>query len=206
MVAEFIHVLDYFGFIQNVDKATHVLGHTLDLMSYGFPLITNIEDACFSDHKPIVFNVNLSSFLNRLLLKATGFYSHCISSLTANQFSDMYHSNEVSTAISDAAEHSSNPDDLISLFNFSCSDILDSIAPLKYKCPKFKSQPWLDDSTRSLRVFKKQSGNGKKDHLVVSVDIFKESLENFQKAAKIARAKNFSDIINKHSHTPKVFF
>ncbi len=32
MVTEFTHVLDSFDFIQHVDKATHVLGHTLDLV------------------------------------------------------------------------------------------------------------------------------------------------------------------------------
>ncbi len=64
MVAEFMHVLDYFGFTQHIENATHVLGHTLDLiMSYGFSIDNIIiEDACFSDHKPIVFNVTLSSF------------------------------------------------------------------------------------------------------------------------------------------------
>ncbi len=48
----------------------------------------------------------------------------------------MFHSNEVSTEISVAAECSSSSDYLISLFNSSCYDTLDSIAPLKYKCPK----------------------------------------------------------------------
>ncbi len=52
----------------------------------------------------------------------------------------------------------------------------------------------------------RQSGVGKKDHLTVSFEIFRESLVNFQKAAKIAKAKYYSDIINKHSHTPKILF
>ncbi len=205
MVAEFMHVLESFGFTQHIENATHVLGHTLDLiMSYGFSIDNIIiEDACFSDHKPIVFNVTLSSFLGNI--KTTGFYSRCINSL--NVFSDMFHSNEVSTAMSVAAEHSSSSDYLIALFNSSCSDILDSIAPLKYKCPKFKSQPWLDDSTHSLgQICQKAERRWKKDHLTVSFEIFRESLVNFQKAAKIAKAKYYSDIINKHSHTPKILF
>ncbi len=132
-------------------------------------------------------------------IETTGCYTRCINSLIVNQFSDMFHSNEVSTAISVAAERSSSSDYLSSLFNYSCSDILYSIAPLKYKCPKVKSQPWLDDSTRSLRQICR-----KKDQLTVSFEIFRESLVNFQKAAPIARAKYFSDIIYKHSHTPKI--
>lgn len=123
MVTQFTCVLDYFGFIQHVDKATHVFGHTLDLiMSYGFSIDNvNIEDASFSDHKPIVFNFILSSSLNTA--KTTGVYSRCINSLTANQFSDMYQKNDVLTAILAAAEQSSSPENLVSLFNSSCSDI-----------------------------------------------------------------------------------
>lgn len=46
---------------------------------------------------------------------------------------------DVSTAVSVTAKHSSSPDNLISLINCAYSDILDSVAPLKYKCPKFTS-------------------------------------------------------------------
>ncbi len=42
MVAEFMHVMDSFGFTQHIKNATHVLGHTLDLiMSYGFSIDHN---------------------------------------------------------------------------------------------------------------------------------------------------------------------
>ncbi len=111
-----------------------------------------------------------------------------------------------STAILAAAEQSSSPENLISLFNSSSSAILDSVAPFKYKSPKFKSQPWLDDTTRSFRQICRKAERWKKDHLTVSFEIFKNSLVNFQKAARKARAKLFSDIISKYSHTPKILF
>lgn len=62
MVNEFIYALDSFDFIQHKEKATYVVGHTFNLsMSYGFSIDNiNTEDACFSDHKPIVFNVILT--------------------------------------------------------------------------------------------------------------------------------------------------
>lgn len=121
--------------------------------------------------------------------KNTGVYSRSINSHTANHFSGMYKTNFVSTAISTAAEQSSSPENFISLFNSSCSAILDSIAPLK-QIPKFKSQPWLDDTTRSLRqICRKAERRWKKDHLTVSFEIFRNSLVNFQKAARKARAK-----------------
>lgn len=117
MVTEFTHVLDSFGFIQHVDRATHVLGHTLDLViSYGFSIDNiNIKDASFSDHKPIVFNVILSSSIHAN--KNTGVYSRYINSLTANHFSDMFKTNDVSTVILAPAEQSSTPENVMSLFN-----------------------------------------------------------------------------------------
>lgn len=81
------------------------------------------------------------------------------------------------------------------------------MAPLKLKHPNFKSQQWLDDSTRHLRqVCRRAERKWKKDHLLVSSEIFRNSLVNFQDAAKKARAKHFSDIITKHSHRPRILF
>ena len=62
MVKEFCHVLDSLGFMQHINQSTHVLGHTLDLiLSHGLSIDNvNVEDAYLSDHKPIVFNVNIS--------------------------------------------------------------------------------------------------------------------------------------------------
>lgn len=86
----------------------------------------------------------------------------------------------------------------IYFLNSSCLDILESIAPLKYR-----SQPWLDDSTHSLRqICQKAKRRWKKDYLTVSLEIFINCLVNFQKAAKKARGKYFSDFISKYSNTP----
>lgn len=87
MVTEFIiYVLNSFGLIQHREKATHVLRYNLDLiMSYGFSMDNiNIEDACFSDQKSIVFNVILSS--SKCTVKNTGFYSCFIHSLLQISF------------------------------------------------------------------------------------------------------------------------
>ena len=98
--------------------------------------------------------------------------------------------------------------DLESLFNTSCSNILDFIAALKLRHPKpKKSQPWLDDTTCSLRqACWRAKRKWNKDRLTVSFDIFWNSLAAFQTAAKKVRAKHSQDIINKHSHRPKILF
>ncbi len=45
-----------------------------------------------------------------------------------------------------------------------------------------------------------------KDHLSVSLEIFKNCLANFQTVAKRARAEYFSEIISKLSYRPKILF
>ena len=55
MVNKFCSVIDAFGLTQHINKATYILGQTLDLiLSYGFS-VDNIviEDATFSDHQPL---------------------------------------------------------------------------------------------------------------------------------------------------------
>ncbi len=75
LVAEFSNILDSFGFFQHINQATHVLGHTLDLiMSYGSSVVdVFIDDAYFSDHKPIVFKVPVVS--SATVNKPVVFYS-----------------------------------------------------------------------------------------------------------------------------------
>ena len=151
LVKEFCHIIDLFGLVQHINQPTHILGHTLDLiLSYGFSVDNVfIEDASFSDHKPIVFNVNLPNPLS--VAKSPGRFSRYINSLTASHLYECFLSNDVASSILTANEIPGSIDDLVSLFNSSCSHILDTIAPLKLRHPKPKPQPWLNDTTRSLR-------------------------------------------------------
>jgi len=207
LVAEFSNILNSFGFSKHINQATHVLGHTLDrIMSYGSSVVdVFIDDASFSDHKPIVFKVpDVSS---ATVNKPVGFYSGFINSLTVSQFSEHYLANAVEESILHSAKTSYGPNDLISLFYTDCNNILDSIAPFKLKQPKIKSYYWLDDNARSLRqVCRKAERRWKHDRLTVSLEIFKECLVKFQSAAKSARSKYFSDLISAHCHRPKILF
>lgn len=84
-----IQVLDYFGLLQHINRATHVLEHILDLMSYGLSIDNiTVEDIYFPAHMPIIFNTILSSPL--CTVKAPGHYPHYINPLTANQFTEQF--------------------------------------------------------------------------------------------------------------------
>lgn len=59
---EFLYITQYFNLVQHVSGSTHSHGHTLDLF-FIFGLAPNnfiIEDSVISDHKSIVFNVQLA--------------------------------------------------------------------------------------------------------------------------------------------------
>lgn len=207
MVSEFCNILESFGFMQNINGATHVHGHTLDLiLSNGVAVEdVNIEDVSFSDHSPIVFNVHAEN--SAVMGKHLGYYSRCINSSVPPRFSEIYHANAVEGSILNAVESSIGPDKLTSLLYTNCSNILDVIAPFKLKSPRQKSYYWLDDNARSLRRACRQAERKwKQDSLTVSCEFFKECLFNFQKVAKSARSKYFSDLINTHSHRPKILF
>lgn len=175
-------------------------------MSHGSSVVdVVIDDASFSDHKPILFKV--PAVISATVNKPADYYSRFINSLTVSQFNDDYLANAVEKSILHAEKASYGPDVLISLFYTVCSNILDSIAPFKVKQPKIKSYYWLDDNARSLRqACRKAERRWKHDHFTVSLEIFKDFLVKFQSAAKSARSKYFSDLITTHCHRPRDLF
>lgn len=101
-------------------------------------LLINIEDACFSDHKPIVFNVPLSSSLS--IARTPDYYFHYFNSSTANMLAECYQRNATRTSISTSAELLSSPDEFISLFDSFCSAMLDSIHHISHHISMFQTQ------------------------------------------------------------------
>lgn len=136
----------------NLTPSTHIKGHTLDLvLTSGFD-VTNLEvlESGISDHSFVLFqslqlHTTLSAPVCRHLTRA--FHSS-----TVMQFDEIYASTyqsqitEVITSTADTAQ-------LIEIFNTTCTDILDQVAPLKSLRYKNKSntQPWINDHTRSIR-------------------------------------------------------
>lgn len=63
LAKDFISLIDSFNLVQLVKSPTHSHGHTLDLVLFrGFSVLDiEVGDCSFSDHKPILFTVPLSS-------------------------------------------------------------------------------------------------------------------------------------------------
>ncbi|KAL1256504.1 hypothetical protein QQF64_012049 [Cirrhinus molitorella] len=84
---------------------------------------------------------------------------------------------------------------------------MDSVAPYKVMGTKSPSDPWLNDTTRALRRRCRQAEcKWKKDRLQVSLEMFRDSLSNYQKAVKDAKGQYLSNLINRNSHRPGILF
>ncbi len=71
---------------------------------------------------------------------------------------------------------------------------------------KKNSEPWFNDSIRSLRqICRRYERKWLKDKLQISYDLLRDSLSHFQKAVKLAKSKYLSEIIN-NSHCPRTIF
>ncbi len=82
---------------------------------------------------------------------------------------------------------------------------MDSIAPLKLKCPKTRNQPWLNTESRVLRQKCRQAERKwKRDK--VSYQILRDCLRTYQAFVKTARSTYFSNLINSNVGRPKVLF
>ncbi len=204
LAREFLNLIDSFNLVQSVTGPTHKLGHTLDLvLSYGLTVCDfEIMETGFSDHKSVVFNITLSCSVGK---PSTRRY-RIMNSETSNDFCTMYEAS-LSNGDYDCSPSDLCADDLLTSFTSVCSNILDSIAPLKTRCFKPKSEPWLNDSTRAARrLCRRAERKWKKDKLQVSYEIFKNRLSNYQKTVKMARVKYFSGLIEKNRGNPRFLF
>uniref|UniRef100_A0A1A8P7L4 Uncharacterized protein n=1 Tax=Nothobranchius rachovii TaxID=451742 RepID=A0A1A8P7L4_9TELE len=94
-----------------------------------------------------------------------------------------------------------------SWFDSTCRTALDTVAPLKTRLPKTKSEPWLNDMTRVVRRdCRRAERKWKKDKLQVSFQMLKDCWRQYQRTVKEAKRKHLSDIILSNCHSPRVLF
>ncbi len=100
-----------------------------------------------------------------------------------------------------------NTDDLTSLFFSTCQSILDTVAPFRTVREKPRVQPWLNATTRAVRLeCRRAERRWKKDKLQISFNILKENLSKYQKTVRSEKSKYLSNVICNNSHKPAVLF
>lgn len=98
-------------------------------------------------------------------------------------------------------------EELITLFDSICTDILDFVAPFRTKRSKLLSDPWLNDTSRALRrACTRAERKWKKDKLHVSLGILWDCLSKYLRAVKTAKTEFISNLVSQNSHRPQVLF
>lgn len=206
LVKQFSDLVDSFNLIQSVCDATHRHGHTLDLvLSWGLS-VSNVcvVDNCISDHSSVIFHFDLPSVISKN--KSAVRCVRPVNETTANCFAEAYAANSMSSII-EVSGSSLNTEELTTVFNSVCLDILNDVAPLRYKRYKPQSQPWLNNEICGFRrACRKAERRWRRDRLQISYELLKDTLRTYQHAVKAARTKYFSDLINRTAHCPKVLF
>ena len=204
LAKDFLEVLDSFNLIQHVTEPTHELGHTLDLVISLGLTISNIQvrPPIGSDHFPLFFDLLLPCDVFKLCAAAR--QCRGISPATARSFSSVF--NNIAQAETVSCD-GLNTEQLTSNFLSTCGGILNTVAPLKTKRPRPRSEPWLNDTTRTARrECRKAERRWKKDKLLVSHVILKECWKTYQSTVKTEKTRHFSDLISKNVNKPRVLF
>ncbi len=182
---------------------THQHGHVFDLVLSCCLPVSNIDLclASFSDHMPVLFEICLS---RNPKLKVITRHCRTISPVTAELFSDAFTSIDGDYSVSSCGL---NTDDLTSLFYSTCQNILDTVALVRTVQPKPKVQPRLKDVTRAVRTeCRRAERRWKKDRLQISLNIFKDNLDKYQKTVRSEKSKYLLNMIFNNSHEPRVLF
>ncbi|KAI2646105.1 RNA-directed DNA polymerase from mobile element jockey [Labeo rohita] len=200
LAKDFLSLIDSFNLMQSVTGPTHEKGHTLDLvLSYGLCItVSEICDTCISDHLPVLFtavvpNSGISTCDSARSVRA-------INPLTASQFSSAFKN----SLLYNCDDCDLSVEEFTVLFDSTCTEILDSVAPLKKKRPK-ESEPWLNETTHSLRrASRVAERKWKKDKLEISFEMMEDALRKYQRAVKTAKTKFFSDLVANNSQRPQL--
>ena len=132
--------------MQSVLGPTHERGHTLDLvLSYGLPVL-NLEvcDAFFSDHMPVLFEAAVCC--PTVKPRAAARRCRLINPSAAAHFPVVFSQNcVIPESVCEDTEA------LNAWFLDTCQTAIDIAAPLKTRQQKAKSEPWLNEITRTAR-------------------------------------------------------
>lgn len=124
--------------------------------------------------------------------------------LQAFQFSDIFRDTVIFN-LENSCDLSA--EDFTILFNITCCDILDSVAPFRTKHIRPRPGPWLYDSTHALRrACRCAERKWKKDRLQVSLGILRECLAEYQRAIKAAKTQYMSELVSTNCRGPQVLF
>ncbi len=150
LVKYFLNLIESFNLLQHVHGSTHLHGHTLDLVISSNQLNCNVilDDVAFSDHKSVTFELSFDHEVHNLVTP-----SRCvrnINSTTVDCFMNLFIRAPLTPMLANP-QLNWDVEKLLNVFNSTCSDALDCVAPARNTLVKPRLQPWLNKSTQVLR-------------------------------------------------------
>ncbi|XP_070410856.1 RNA-directed DNA polymerase from mobile element jockey isoform X1 [Nothobranchius furzeri] len=204
LVKDFLDLIDSFSMSQRVNGPTHGHTHTLDLIfCHGLQISDlGILPATFSDHSPVVFNMNLDSASRVECFRPS--FSRTIGPNTAAHFAAIL---ALNSAPFQSTDEFTVVEGLLHALDSSCLAALDIVAPLKSRRNTSRPDPWLNEQTRSMRQHARRlERKWIKDRLTVSFESMREAWSQYQRAVRGARNRFFASIVTANSNNQGVLY
>lgn len=135
--------------------------------------ITEISEFCVSGHFPAIFTITLCCSLDKSCTLAHK--RRALNCLIAPQFCITFLHYRIINSICESVEDNSDS------FHSTCTDILDSITPLRTKRSKPLSEPWLNEYTHTLRhKCSCAERRWENNRSYVSLQVFKDCISVYQ--------------------------
>ena len=184
-------LLDSFDMVQHVNGATHIDGHTLDLVVCRATddIVRTCEVGPFiSDHNSILLSLNAGK--SHPPKTKTKFRK--IKSIVTTDFNNDVLSSNLTKPLP------SPPDEIVSLYNTVLTELMDKHAPEKSGVfVQRHPQPWMNESILKAKRFRRKcEGRWRKSPLTVHRQIYKESCEAVRKSIQEAKSTYYIKQIN----------
>ncbi len=135
------------------------------------------SELSFSDNKPVMFTCSLSGTISKQHKPVlwSRIFSPTVNEDLSAHFNEAHQLHSL-----DPSFNNSNAEQQLIWFTSTCSDILESIAPLWKRQHNCKAEPWLNNTARALRWgCRRAERKWKKDKLHVSLAILRNYLNNY---------------------------
>ncbi|XP_063052378.1 uncharacterized protein LOC134447024, partial [Engraulis encrasicolus] len=197
----FCHFWTVCNITQHVQGPTHNKGHTLDLVcSIGTPpLHLECTDLAISDHRTILFTVNVPYRRQ-----------HCSRTITFRNIKNVslpLLSQTLETHLV-APDSASSVDTLVEHYNTALATSLDVVAPITTRSVSFSQPaPWFTSELRLMKQAGRQlERRHKKTGLTVHLEAYRDHVRSYKQALSTAKTQYFSTLINNQQNHPRMLF
>ena len=206
---EFMNILGSFGLYQWVNGATHIAGHTLDVIISSHNIVTegevviecsSVEHFPSCDHFPLLFKLEPKGSTTDCK-KLIEFRS--LHNVDKNEFSS-----DIQDAFQLAASSTTDFGQKIEDYNSICTSVINIHAPLLEKSIRdLSSAKWFDSEYKSARIERRRAEEKwKRSELQTDRDAFHQKRAYCDQLAKSKKKLYFREHFSKYRNSQKALF